>query len=166
MDADVQALHVHSISGVNFVATEFQLTGTPTVASLSLGGGVSDALDNALVQVSHQRIPSCSSVTIPRSSSSSLTPALPLSSLRETITRMLSTTRPLVSNKPLPLLLPPLPTPRLLSQTSVRALMSGPLASTSFLLTTTDRSRPFPELRWPPHMFLVSSLISSVSTAL
>jgi len=42
----------HSISGVNFVATEFQRTKTPSVASLSLGGGVSNALDSAIVRVS------------------------------------------------------------------------------------------------------------------
>jgi len=52
MVAHLRMLPVHSISGVNFVATEFQRTKTPTVASMSLGGGVSNALDRAIVQVS------------------------------------------------------------------------------------------------------------------
>ena len=40
---------IHSISGLNFVATEFQRTKSPSVASLSLGGGTSNAVDNAVV---------------------------------------------------------------------------------------------------------------------
>ena len=52
MVAHPLTLHFHSISGVNFVASEFQRTKTPTVASLSLGGGVSNALDAAILQVS------------------------------------------------------------------------------------------------------------------
>ena len=42
---------IHSISGLNFVATEFQRTKSPSVASLSLGGGTSNAVDNAVVRV-------------------------------------------------------------------------------------------------------------------
>jgi subtilisin family serine protease len=49
--ADMWASPIHSISGLNFVASEFQRTGTPTVASLSLGGGTSNAVDSAVVRV-------------------------------------------------------------------------------------------------------------------
>ena len=42
---------IHSISGLDFVASEFERTKTPAVASLSLGGGASNAVDNAVVQV-------------------------------------------------------------------------------------------------------------------
>jgi len=51
MGADVGASHSHSISGLNFVASEFKRIGTPSVASLSLGGGASDAIDKAVVNV-------------------------------------------------------------------------------------------------------------------
>ena len=40
-----------SISGLNFVAVQARVTGRPTVASLSLGGGISTALDNAVIAV-------------------------------------------------------------------------------------------------------------------
>ena len=49
--ADVCVPAIHSISGLNFVATEFQRTKSPSVASLSLGGGTSNAVDNAVVRV-------------------------------------------------------------------------------------------------------------------
>ena len=51
--ADGWAPSIHSISGLNFVASEFQRTKTPSVASLSLGGGASNAVDNAVLQVRH-----------------------------------------------------------------------------------------------------------------
>jgi hypothetical protein len=50
--ADARVFLIRSISGLNFVATDFKRTGSPTVASLSLGGGISNAVDNAIVQVS------------------------------------------------------------------------------------------------------------------
>ena len=52
MVAHPRTLPIHSISGINFVASEFARTRTPSVASMSLGGGVSNALDNAIVRVS------------------------------------------------------------------------------------------------------------------
>lgn len=45
------------ISGLNFVATEFQRTGTPTVASLSLGGSVSNAVDSAVLRLFNSGVP-------------------------------------------------------------------------------------------------------------
>ncbi|KAF9647222.1 serine protease [Thelephora ganbajun] len=45
------------ISGLNFVASEFKRTGTPTVASLSLGGGISNAVDNAVVRLFNSGVP-------------------------------------------------------------------------------------------------------------
>jgi cerevisin len=45
------------ISGLNFVATDFKRTGSPTVASLSLGGGISNAVDNAIVQLFNSGVP-------------------------------------------------------------------------------------------------------------
>ncbi|KAF9791980.1 serine protease [Thelephora terrestris] len=45
------------ISGLNFVATDFQRTGTPTVASLSLGGGASNAVDTAVIRLFNFGVP-------------------------------------------------------------------------------------------------------------
>lgn len=45
------------ISGLNFVAAEFLRTGAPTVASLSLGGGVSNAVDTAVLRLSTAGVP-------------------------------------------------------------------------------------------------------------
>jgi len=45
------------ISGLNFVASEFKRTRTPSVASLSLGGGVSNAVDNAVLQLFTTGVP-------------------------------------------------------------------------------------------------------------
>lgn len=159
-------LSIHSISGVNFVATEFQRTKTPSVASMSLGGGVSNALDSAIVRVSPTTcITPFTRPKTPCLSFSSSTPASLLSSLLETITRTLSIALPLASRKPLPLAPPPSPTRRLPSRTLVQASTSGLLASTSSLLLTTDRLRASPELPWPPHMLPASSLTSLVSIA-
>ena len=46
-------IHVtnYSIAGVLWVAEEARRTGKPSVASMSLGGGPSDALDKAVVTV-------------------------------------------------------------------------------------------------------------------
>lgn len=48
MGADPWASLVHSISGLNFVFADFNRTGTPSVASMSLGGGISNALDSSV----------------------------------------------------------------------------------------------------------------------
>jgi len=40
-----------SIAGINWVAQEARRTGRPTVASINVGGGVSNATDAAVVAV-------------------------------------------------------------------------------------------------------------------
>ena len=52
MGVNIRVLPIRSISGLNFVVSEFQRIGTPTVASLSLGGGISNAVDSAILRVS------------------------------------------------------------------------------------------------------------------
>jgi hypothetical protein len=47
----IQTYLIRSISGLNFVAADFNRNGTPSVASMSLGGGISDALDSSVVRV-------------------------------------------------------------------------------------------------------------------
>ena len=41
-----------SVAGLNYVARQAAQFGRPTIASMSLGGGASRALDNAVVAVS------------------------------------------------------------------------------------------------------------------
>ena len=58
LPTDIQcAPRLPSIAGLNFVARQAAETGRPTIASMSLGGGASRALDNAVNSVCiHQRI--------------------------------------------------------------------------------------------------------------
>ena len=39
------------VSGLNFVLSQARSSGRPTIASMSLGGGVSTALDNAVASL-------------------------------------------------------------------------------------------------------------------
>jgi hypothetical protein len=129
--ADTLLYLVQSISGLDFVAKDFNRTRTPSVASMSLGGGLSTALDSAVTRVSlvviHFRI---SLVLIPGFSFSSLPLASPSLSLQETIMRTLSTPPLPVLNKQSLSQPRPLMTPRLPSQTLVPVSTSGLLVST------------------------------------
>lgn len=41
-----------SVSGLNFVLTSVQASGRPSIATMSLGGGATTSLDNAVASVS------------------------------------------------------------------------------------------------------------------